>query len=122
MSADAVITLIVVVAVVAVLVTERLSPALTILAGVIALLAFGVIDTDQAFAGFANPAPLTVAALYVLAAAAGRTRVLGRSSPASPRGPAPAGASPGSAVRSPGSSCPRRPPRRSSTTPRSSPW
>ena len=76
MSADAVITLIVVVAVVAVLVTERLSPALTILAGVIALLAFGVIDTDQAFAGFANPAPLTVAALYVLAAAAGRTRVL----------------------------------------------
>jgi di/tricarboxylate transporter len=76
MSADAVITLIVVVAVVGALVTERVSPALSILAGVIALLALGVIDADQAFAGFANPAPLTVAALYVLAAAASRTRVL----------------------------------------------
>ena len=76
MSTDAVITLVVVVAVVAVLVSERLSPALTILAGVIALLATGVIDADQAFAGFANPAPLTVAALYVLAAAAARTRLL----------------------------------------------
>ena len=76
MSSDAVLTLIVIVAVVAALVSERVSPALTILAGVIALLLFGVIDADQAFAGFANPAPLTVAALYVLAAAAGRTRVL----------------------------------------------
>lgn len=76
MSLDAVLTLAVIVAVVAALVSERVSPALTILAGVIALLLFGVIDTDQAFAGFSNPAPLTVAALYVLAAAAGRTRVL----------------------------------------------
>ncbi len=76
MSADAVITLVVVVAVVGALVSERVSPALSILAGVIALLALGVIDADQAFAGFANPAPLTVAALYVLAAAASRTRVL----------------------------------------------
>ncbi len=75
-SADAVITLVVVLLVVGVLVSERVSPALTILGGTIALLATGVIDADQAFAGFANPAPLTVAALYVLAAAAGRTRVL----------------------------------------------
>lgn len=75
-SADAVITLLVVLLVVGVLVSERVSPALTILGGTIALLATGVIDADQAFAGFSNPAPLTVAALYVLAAAAGRTRVL----------------------------------------------
>ena len=76
MSADAVLTLVVIIAVVAALVTERVSPALTILAGVIVLLLLGVIDTSQAFAGFSNPAPLTVAALYVVAAAAARTRVL----------------------------------------------
>ena len=76
MSVDAVLTLAVIIAVVAALVTERVSPALTILAGVIVLLLLGVIDTSQAFAGFSNPAPLTVAALYVVAAAAARTRVL----------------------------------------------
>lgn len=76
MSLDAVITLTVLVGVLAVLVAERLSPALTILGGTVALLVTGVIDSGQAFSGFSNSAPLTVAALYVVAAAAGRTRVL----------------------------------------------
>ena len=76
MSLDAALTLGVVVAVLAVLISERVSPALTILGGAVVLLVFGVIDADQAFSGFSNPAPLTVAALYVLAAAAGRTRFL----------------------------------------------
>jgi di/tricarboxylate transporter len=76
MSPEAVLTLVVVLAVLAVLVSERLSPALTMLAGVVVLLVAGVIDAGEAFSGFSNSAPLTVAALYVLAAAAGRTRVL----------------------------------------------
>ncbi len=76
MSLDAALTLGVVVAVLAVLISERVSPALTILGGAVVLLVFGVIDARQAFSGFSNPAPLTVAALYVLAAAAGRTRFL----------------------------------------------
>ena len=67
MSTDAVITLVVVIAVLGVLVSERVSPALTILGGTVALLVAGVIDAGQAFAGFANSAPLTVAALYVVA-------------------------------------------------------
>ena len=75
-SLDAAITLAVVVCVLAVLVAERLSPAVTILGGTVALLVTGVIDAKEAFGGFANSAPLTVAALYVVAAAAGRTRVL----------------------------------------------
>lgn len=75
-SPDAAITLAVIAAVLVALVSERFSPALTVLAGVIVLLVAGVIDSDAAFSGFSNSAPLTVAALYVVAAAAGRTRVL----------------------------------------------
>ena len=96
------------------------SPALTVLGGSVALLVLGVIDAKQAFSGFSNSAPLTVAALYVLAAAAGRTRVLEGliqrvSRPAR-------GASPASGWRWRGSSGRRRPPPRSSTTRRSSRW
>jgi di/tricarboxylate transporter len=76
MSLDAALTLAVIAAVLAALVSERFSPALTVLAGVVVLLVAGVIDSDAAFSGFSNSAPLTVAALYVVAAAAGRTRVL----------------------------------------------
>ncbi|RIL04995.1 MAG: SLC13 family permease [Proteobacteria bacterium] len=44
-------------------------PAPAILGAVVVLLVTGVIDTAQAFSGFSNPAPITVAALYVLARA-----------------------------------------------------
>lgn len=46
-----------------------ISPAAAILSAVIALLAAGVIEPEQAFSGFSNSAPITVAALYVLARA-----------------------------------------------------
>ncbi|MEO6445214.1 MAG: SLC13 family permease [Gemmatimonadaceae bacterium] len=45
------------------------SPAMSILSAVIGLLVAGVINANQAFAGFSNAAPITVAALYVLARA-----------------------------------------------------
>jgi di/tricarboxylate transporter len=73
---DEILTLVVILVVLAVLVSERLSPALTILGGLVVLLVAGVVDAGEAFSGFSNSAPLTVAALYVLAAAAARTRVL----------------------------------------------
>ena len=99
---------------------RALSPALTILGGLVILLVAGVVDAGEAFSGFSNSAPLTVAALYVLAAAAGRSRVLELAvswlpSRSNAREPA-------SAAPSPASSCPRPRPRRSSTTRRSSPW
>ncbi|MGD9695183.1 MAG: SLC13 family permease [Thermoleophilia bacterium] len=78
MSVDAVIVLVVSLLVLGVLVSERVSPALTVLGGVVALLAAQVIDVDQAVSGFSNAAPLSVAALYVVAAAVGRTRVVER--------------------------------------------
>ncbi|WP_217914874.1 SLC13 family permease [Miltoncostaea marina] len=76
MSLDAAITLAVILAVLAVLVADRVSPAFAVLGGTVALLVSGVIDADDAFAGFSNSAPLTVAALYVVAAATARTRVI----------------------------------------------
>ena len=62
-------TLAVVVAVVVVLATERLSAPITIMAAVAALVAPGVITTTEALSGFSNEAPVTIAALYVLAGA-----------------------------------------------------
>ncbi len=78
MPVDAWLTLAVVVVTVAVLAGERVSPPLAMLGAVTVLLVAGVIDTQQAFSGFSNSAPLTVAALYVLAAAVEKTRVLDR--------------------------------------------
>ncbi len=76
MSWQAWLTLAVVAATVLALVRDLLSPAVAVLGGVVALLVTGVIAPAEAFAGFSNPAPLTVAALYVLAAAVERTGTL----------------------------------------------
>ena len=78
MSGQAWFTLAVVLAVIALLVSERFSPPLVLLGAITLLLAAGVVDADEALSGFSNPAPFTVAALYVLAAAAEKTRVLDR--------------------------------------------
>src|SRR5690606_37454327 len=51
-------------------------PATAIVTAVVVLLAAGVIDEREAFAGFANAAPITVAALYVLARAVEDTGAL----------------------------------------------
>ncbi len=76
MSLHAWITLVVVVATVALLVREAVAPAIAVLGADILLLVTGVIDAGQAFAGFSNPAPITVAALFVVAAAVEKTGAL----------------------------------------------
>ncbi|MGH2746689.1 MAG: SLC13 family permease [Actinomycetota bacterium] len=76
MSGDAWLTLVVVLLTVGGLVTERVSAPLAIIGAVTVLLVAGVIDADQALSGFSNPAPFTVAALYVLAGAAEATGAL----------------------------------------------
>jgi di/tricarboxylate transporter len=55
---------------------EVAPPAALVLGATITLLVAGVIDEDQAFAGFSNAAPLTVAALYVVARAADKTGLM----------------------------------------------
>lgn len=76
MTADAWITSAVLALSLGLLVWGRYAPSVVILGATFALLLTGVIDTTQAFSGFANPAPITVAALYVVAAAAQRTGLL----------------------------------------------
>jgi di/tricarboxylate transporter len=76
MSGDAWITLIVLTAVLVLLVTERVPPAAAVTLGMIAVLVAGVVTPEQALSGFANPAPITVAALYVLARAVEKTGAL----------------------------------------------
>src|SRR4051794_3106691 len=76
MSFDAWLTLLVIVVVVVALASERVSAPVAVLGGGTALLVSGVVDAHQAFAGFSSEAPVTVAALYVLAAAAQATGLL----------------------------------------------
>ena len=73
---DAWLTLAVVAGVLGLLVRTSLSPALVIFGATVSLLVLGVIDTEQALSGFSNPAPFTVAALYVVAAAVQKTGAL----------------------------------------------
>ncbi|MEX0801344.1 MAG: SLC13 family permease [Dehalococcoidia bacterium] len=78
MRGEAWLTLAVVLATIAILGSERLSAPFTVLGAVTFLLVAGVVDADQALSGFSNPAPITVAALYVLAAGADATGALER--------------------------------------------
>ncbi len=77
MSPDAWLTLAVIALVLYALVRDITSPATAVFAGTVLLLVSGVIDASQAFAGFSNSGPITVAALYVLAAAVEKTGALG---------------------------------------------
>lgn len=75
-STDGWITLAVIAAVLVLLIRGRQSPAVVVFGGVIVLLTLGVVDSEQALSGFANPAPITVAALFVLAGAVEKTGAL----------------------------------------------
>jgi di/tricarboxylate transporter len=70
------LTLAVVIAMFIAMVRGLAHPAVAILSAVIMLLIAGVIDAKQAFSGFSNAAPITVAALYVLARAVEDTGIL----------------------------------------------
>lgn len=76
MSWEAWLTLLVVVAAIGLMIRELAPPAVAMLGGAIVLLLAGVIDTPEAFSGFSNPAPLTIAALYVLAGAASKAGLM----------------------------------------------
>lgn len=76
MSADAWITLVVVLAVLLAMVRDLLAPSAAMFGGMVVLLVAGVVDAGQALSGFSNPAPITVAALFVLARAVEKTGAL----------------------------------------------
>jgi di/tricarboxylate transporter len=56
---------------------DLMPPAASVLTATVTLLVLGVISEEQALSGFSNSAPLSVAALYVLAYAADKTGLLG---------------------------------------------
>ncbi|CAN5603099.1 SLC13 family permease [soil metagenome] len=76
MSGEAWLTLVVITITVIGLSREMVAPAVAVLGAVITLLILGVITPQQALAGFSNPAPITVAALYVVARAVEKTGAL----------------------------------------------
>jgi di/tricarboxylate transporter len=76
LSPEAWLTLAVLVILVVVLAREMVAPAIGVVTASVALLLTGVIDGDQAFAGFSNEAPIIVAALLVFARAADVTGVV----------------------------------------------
>lgn len=76
MSLDAWITLGVLCAMVAGLVSGKLSPPAGVIGASALLYVIGVTTAQQAFSGFANTAPITVAGLYVVAGAIDRTGAL----------------------------------------------
>lgn len=76
MTFDAWITLGVLCAMVAGLVSGKVSPPAGVIGASALLYVVGVTSADQAFSGFANTAPITVAGLYVVAGAIDRTGAL----------------------------------------------
>jgi di/tricarboxylate transporter len=78
MAWEAWVTLGVVAVMVGVLLTERVDPAVCVGVAVVGLYVVGIVDFGQAFGGFSNSAPVTVAALYVVAGAAEQTGALSR--------------------------------------------
>jgi di/tricarboxylate transporter len=76
MTWEAWLTLAVVIGMVVALARDLVAPALAVLGANILLLVSGVITTPQAFSGFSNPAPITVAALFVVAAAVEKSGAL----------------------------------------------
>jgi di/tricarboxylate transporter len=76
MGFDTSVTVVVLLLTLVLLARELLTPPATVLGAVVLLLVFGVVTPEQAFSGFSNPAPITVAALYVLARAVEKTGAL----------------------------------------------
>jgi len=73
---QAVLTAAVAIATLAILLFSQRAPDMAMVGGVILLLAAGVITPDEAFKGMSNEGMLTVAALFVVAAAVERTGAL----------------------------------------------
>ncbi|MDH3399202.1 MAG: SLC13 family permease, partial [Acidimicrobiia bacterium] len=66
----------VIVVTIVLLVRDVFPPAVAVTGAMVAALTAGIITPAEALAGFSNPAPVTIAALYVLARAADKTGAL----------------------------------------------
>ena len=76
MSWESWFTLIVLGGMIAALARDVVAPSVAVVGAVVVLLVAGVVTPAQAFGGFSNVAPITVAALYVVSHAVQKTRAL----------------------------------------------
>ena len=76
MTVEAWLTLVVLAGMIVILVRDVAAPSVTVIGAVVTLLVVGVVTPAQAFSGLSNPAPITVAALFVLARAVEKTGAL----------------------------------------------
>ena len=76
MSWEAWFCLAVVLVVLIALIREVVAPAVAMTGGMVAVLAAGIVTPGEALSGFSNPAPFTVAALFILARAVEKTGAL----------------------------------------------
>ena len=76
MSGDAWLTLAIIAVIVVVLVRDLLPPSAAFVAAMVAVLAIGIVEPAEALSGFSNPAPFTIAAVYVLAKGVQKTGAL----------------------------------------------
>jgi di/tricarboxylate transporter len=76
MGLDALLTVAVLALTLAALARELMPPPATVFGAAVLLMICGVVSPAEAFSGFSNPAPITVAALYVLARAVEKTGAL----------------------------------------------
>ncbi|MEM9147566.1 MAG: SLC13 family permease [Pseudomonadota bacterium] len=76
LSVDALVTLATLVVMFGIFVREAYPPEVVALAGTAFLLAIGVLEIDAVLGVFANPAPLTIAAMFILSGAMVRTGLL----------------------------------------------
>ncbi len=76
MTLPALFTLAVLVAAIAAMIRDVLPPTGAILGALVLLLLAGIVSPAEALSGFSNPAPITVAALYVVARAVEKTGAL----------------------------------------------
>jgi di/tricarboxylate transporter len=70
------LTIAVILGMVIILVRDVAAPSVAVLGATVVLFVTGVINGWQALSGFSNPAPITIAALFVLARAVGKTGAL----------------------------------------------
>jgi len=77
MTLQAIITIVTILAVLVALFREVTRPDVIFIVGLVFLMVTGVLNPNQAFSGFANPAVFTVGALFIVAAGIQRTRALG---------------------------------------------
>ena len=76
MSWEAWLTLAVLGGMITILARDVVAPSVAVIGAVVALLVTGVVTPAQAFGGLSNPAPITVAALYVVSRAVQKTRAI----------------------------------------------